>query len=140
MSNHPSKTRAIQIIRRAFDTAPVIHSGFRELIGDTLFQECEAAERQHRRQRLECISVSVAAKYFAVKYLREYVLRTDKIPTIKDYLHIRRECFTAASIVLNYGAELDAWVKSIPDEFDAIDYARMMQWDYYAARDAEGKE
>lgn len=138
MSNHPSKTRAIQIIRRAFDTAPVIHSGFRELIGDTLFQECEAAERQHRRARSR-LSVSVAAKYFAVKYIRDYLLHGEKMPTVKEYLNIRSECFTAASIVLNYGAELDAWVKSIPDEFDAIDYARMMQWDYYAEQDRKGR-
>lgn len=142
MSNHPSKSRTIAIIRDAFRKAPEIHSGFRQVIQDTLYDECLAAERDHRRPGHPAVrgfSAQDAARYFAVKYLREYLLRTDKMPEVSQYLHLRHECFTAAAIVLEYGAQLAAWVQSIDPEFERIDYARMMQWDYYAARDAEGK-
>jgi len=138
MSSHPSKYRTVAIINEAFRSAPVIHSGFREVIQDTLYDECLAAERQHRKGHpvVRGFTVQDAARYFAVKYLREYLLRTDKIPEVSQYLHLRHECFTAAAIVLEFGDKLDTWVRSIDPEFERIDYARMMQWVYYADRDA----
>ena len=137
---HPSKTRTIAIVRDAFNGAPVISCGFRNVV-DMLFSECLAAEREHRKYKpASCESPSWtahrAAQYFTVKYLREY-MSAAALPTIREYLHIRHECFTAASIVENYGEQLREWVNSIPSEFDAIDYARMSQWNYYAERDAK---
>lgn len=139
MSNHPSKTRAVAIIREAFRKLPDIYGGFRLVIQDTLYDECLAAERQHRKGHpsVDGFSVQTAAQYFAVKYLREYYLQTCKMPTVKEYLHIRHECFTAAAIILEHGPDLTEWVRGVPKEFDSIDYARMMQWDHYTRMDRE---
>jgi hypothetical protein len=137
MTTHPSKSQTVAIVRKAFSAAPDIQSGFARVIQDTLYDECLAAERSHRKCKpVSCEvpswSAQDAARYFAVKYLREYVLSARKLPTVSEYLHIRHECFTAASIAENYRIELTQWARGIPAEFDAIDYARMSQWNWHA--------
>lgn len=124
-----TKTKANAIILSAYRALPDIHVGFRLIIQDTLLDECEAAERQHRRGRpaVRGFSTRDAARYFVVKYLRDYMLKPSSKPNLEDYLHIRRECFLAASIVQNHGAKLVSWVKSVPAEFDSVDYVDLMQ-------------
>lgn len=131
-----TKARARSLIIEAFRNAPEIYSGFRRVIQDTLYDECHAAEKQHRRGHpaVAGFSVALAAQYFAVRYVRDYMLHADKMPNVGDYLHLRHECFTAAAIVRQYGfgrgsesKKLQDWIASIPPEFDAIDYPDMMK-------------
>ena len=123
-----TKAQQIAIIDRAYLSIPVIEHQFTNLRA-MLFEECKAAEKQHRRGHPapRGFSVGAAARYFTVKYLRHFALDPGRIPTIKDYLSVRRELFTAASIYFNAQDEITEWAESVDPEFDAIDYCKLMR-------------
>ncbi len=86
--------------------------------GEMLIDQCHAEEREHRGFATgftEChtsdtISAKQAAKLFAVKRVSDYLLHEDKWPTVKDYLHMQKSCFTAAAMVAEFRAGIEkAW-------------------------------
>lgn len=116
------------IINRAWNDLPECFRGF----GDDkarLYVKCLESERQHRRvgRAPRGFSAQLAARYFVVKWLREYVTGADKLPTVADYLHIREECFMAAAMSVEHAEVLRPWAASVSPEFDTLDYAEMMK-------------
>lgn len=125
----PCTRKQAETINRAFSSMPEMFRGFG---GDKvrLFNHCLAGERDHRsgHPTPRGFSAQLAARYFAVKWLREYVLKRDRLPSLRDYLHIRQECFFAAACSLEHESEaLTVWAQSIDEEFDSLDYAQLME-------------
>lgn len=116
------------IIETAYRTLPECFRGFGE-DKHRLYEKCLASEREHRsgRPAPRGFSANLAARYFAVKWLREYSLGVDKLPTIADYLHLREECYFAAAMSVEHAGVLQPWAASVPAEFDALDYAKLME-------------
>lgn len=83
---------------------------------EKLFEKCKEEERGHRGflsdfalYHPKAISMTQAAKLFAVRRVAEYLLKP-KYPGGKEYLHTQTSCFIAAGIADEFGAEIrKAW-------------------------------
>lgn len=81
------------------------------------------------------VTVARAAKLFAVKQIADY-LTGEKMPELKDYLHFRKSCYTAAALVLEYGDKLRDALKDFDlAELKALDYSELVKRDPALARD-----
>lgn len=97
---------------------------------DKLFDKCLTSERQHRNGRPSPrgFSAHTAARYFAVKWLHEYSTLGVNL-TVRDYLHVREECFFAAAMALEHQARLAPWAAAFAlnnPGFSELDYAKLM--------------
>lgn len=73
------------------------------------------------------VTVPKAAKLFAVKQIADY-LSGEKLPELRDYLHFRKSCYTAAALVLEHGDKLRAALKDFDlAELKALDYAELVK-------------
>ncbi len=103
---------AYEALRWAFDNQTVNWA-------EKLVEKCKEEERGHRGflPDFACyhpgaISVTGAAKLFAVKRVAEYLLGDCRhgFPVGKDYLHTQKSCFIAAGMADEFGDEIrKAW-------------------------------
>lgn len=121
-------TSTQRLIGKVYGSLPEMQHGFTDC-ARLLLGECVAAERQHRRGRPHTPRFSAvdAGRYFAAQYLFSMVTGTRKVPEAADYLSYRHELYTAAAIVHENREALTAWAATVPAEFAALDYSRMMQ-------------
>ncbi len=102
---------------------------------EKLLEKCKEEERGHRgfmpdfaRYHPGAISVTGAAKLFAVKRVAEYLLG-EKYPSGQAYLHTQTSCFIAAGMADEFGAEIrKAWA-----EFDLKALAALNYTDFVKA-------
>lgn len=89
-------------------------------------------EKDHRRFSPDInlpITITQSAKLFSVKNIIEYALHlTSYYPCVDDYLHLRKSCFIALALAINYTDEIIECL----DGFDVeailyLDYAQIMQ-------------
>ncbi len=120
-------TKQAKIINEAFSRLPETYHGF-TTCKDLLLAQCTAAEKAHRsgRRAVSGFSVSLAGKYFTVKYLLDAVRFPERMPTAADYLSLRHEIFTAYAIVSEALPQFTGWAEGVPLGFDALDYCEMM--------------
>lgn len=128
-----SKARAVLVINTLFHRLPTLSGAAFRSGADLLQRECATSEREHRKgwsrygKSPRGFSADVAGRYFAVKYLHDY-MTSDKAPSVADYLSIRHECFTAAALVLQNREALQTWcADELFGEFTQIDYVEMME-------------
>ena len=117
-----------KLIETAFRDIPDIYSGF-SLVRDAIQRAALEGEKSHRRSRYDTpksFPASLAAKYFTVKWLAEYTLHPSRLPEIAEIHRMRQDCVLAASFSADNAGALYAWALSVPDEFWALDYAKMM--------------
>jgi hypothetical protein len=117
------------MIDKAFYAIPHMHVGSFTAGAERLFALALEGETQHRRGHppIRGFSANAAARYFAVKWLREYVLYQDRIPDIRGILDLRPDVIYAAALVSKFAEVLSPWVDTVPADFDAIDYAELMK-------------
>lgn len=125
-----------QLIDRAFDSIPELELSGRDRRLE-LYKACRESESQHRvpapfypRARLWGLSLTHAAKYFAVKWLKDAALATTS-PPLHDYFRLRPECFLAYALASDPGLrpKLDRWLLTADwvDAFDALDYTELVK-------------
>jgi hypothetical protein len=113
------------IIAAAFASIPEVYDGFR-LISEILRCDCLESEKQHRQGRsVPGFPATLAAKYFAARWLAKYASGRARLPEIREVHRLRPECVLAASYAADF-PEFKAWADSLPVEFWELDYAEMM--------------
>ena len=119
--------KARTLIETAFRDIPDIYSGF-ILMRYVIYDAALKGEKRHRNGRpcRKDFPVTLAAKYFTVKWLAEYTLHPSSLPTIAEIHSMRRDCVLAASFSADNVGALYAWALSVPDGFWALDYAALM--------------
>ncbi len=118
---------AFDALRWTFDHCNVNHA-------ETLLELCKQEENGHRgfmdgfaRCHPDAISITQAAKLFAVKRIAGYLLG-EKFPQGKDYLHTHKSCFLAAGIVDEFAQEVRTeWSKFDLYELAALDYTEFVK-------------
>lgn len=121
--------KARTLIETAFRDIPDIYSGF-DLMRDVIQAAALEGERRHRAVRSDspkAFPASLAAKYFTVKWLAEYTLHPSRLPKIAEIHRMRKDCVLSASFAADNAGALYSWALSVPAEFWALDYAKMMQ-------------
>lgn len=124
----PATKKQMDVIASAYRSIPELFRGFGD-DKERLYEKCLASETQHRRGHPapRGFSTANAAKYFAVKWLHEYLTESDKLPTLAQYLHMREECYFAAAMTVEHAEALAGWPDKVPAEFLALDYAALME-------------
>lgn len=124
----PASRTQIKTITTAVDSVPPMHSGGFISGLERLLEVATDGERAHRRNRTGiAISVRLAAQYFAVKWLRDAVLRTTPVRP-SEMLHLREDVFLALALVDEHRPALDAWNYSRDwTDFDALDYVELVK-------------
>ncbi len=124
---------AFDALRWAFDHCTVNYA-------ETLLDKCKEEEKSHRGfmpdftrcHTPDTITITQAAKLFAVKRVAEYLLKPE-FPKGKDYLHMQRSCFIAAGMVDEYADTIrKAW-----REFDLIALAALDYTEFVKIRRVE---
>jgi len=86
-------------------------------------------ERGHRRfchGRSYGLTVAQAAKYFAAKHIIDAM--NGQQYDIKSYLHVKKSCFLAQSLVANYGDTIKEAMDGFDyDSFAALDYCELVE-------------
>jgi hypothetical protein len=120
-------TKQRNIIMAAFASIPEVYAGFR-LISEVLRRACLESEKQHRRGYYgkPGMPATLAAKYFAARWLAEYGSGRAPLPELRRLHSLRTECMLAASYAADF-PEFKSWADSLPAEFWELDYAEMMK-------------
>ena len=127
-SKELSHTEQLNLIREAYDHLPDMRDGFRG-VKELLLDMNEKSERHHRKGTpggYPGISITLAAKYFVVKYLLEG-WRKPNCYTVDDIINIRNEVLYAQAYAKRFRTELSAWVQQYEWDLDDLDYAKLVK-------------
>ncbi len=123
----------IKLIAEAFARLDVLNNQRMTSYRERLLAECVGEEKEHRGHDFsrfhtsDSVSVHTAAKLFVVHRIAQY-LKGDKLPKVRDYLHIQRSCFFAAALVVEYRKEIRrAWKGLSIAELAALDYCEFVK-------------
>ncbi len=120
----------IQLVENAFSALYVLDNISWSHYREQLFQAALEGEKQHRGSNFghpNAASATVCAKMFAVRWLAGHLTKSDKMPKVKDFLSVRRECYIAAALVLNYRKEIRKALKPYDlNELAAFDYVEFV--------------
>lgn len=97
------------------------------LLGLTLDEEKQHRTGNFAQYHPDAVSARTAARLMAVFCVAGY-LTDKKVPTIKDYISMKKSFFYAASLVANYRDEIiAAWEKLPVAELAALDYCEFVK-------------
>lgn len=96
---------------------------------EALFELCREEEKSHRgfapdfvKYHPGALSVSEAARLFAVKRIAEYMTGA-KEPSGSDFLHIQHSCFYASALVCKFRSDIAiAWAALDIKSLSALSY------------------
>lgn len=122
----PNKT--VRLIRSVYESIPELPTTMIDPIGK-LRTAMLQAEREHRAwsggpYRLSCDD---AAQYFTAIWLHRYASGSHKLPSLSDALDLKPAVVTAAMLTARHRTTLRRWAKTVPAEFVALDYCRMVR-------------
>jgi hypothetical protein len=129
-----NRTEKLALIRDAFGRLHALNNICWTPYRERLFDLCETEEKEHRgfgpdfrRYHPNAVSVADTARMFSVKRVAEY-LNGEKMPHARQFIHIQRSAFFAASLVANYRKEIRKAWKGLPiGELAALDYCEFVQ-------------
>ena len=127
----------IKLINEAYDELDVLNDITWTSYRDDLFKMEKVSEKRHRdsmpdwEQYHDDARVVDCAKLWVVQHIAECLIQPEKY-TVKNYIHVKKSCILACSLVENYSKEIkEAWKDQDINQLANLDYLMLVNYDLY---------